>query len=88
MRTTGARMRAAFALMAAALVAPCAWAATPADSAQVRAAIDGGNAAFIRAWQTGDADLFASLFALDGALLRPGGGLTVGRDKIRARCFR
>ena len=55
------------------------------DSATVRAAIDTGNAAFLRAWQTGDADLFASLFASDGALLRPGGGLTVGRDNIRAR---
>ena len=57
----------------------------PDDSAAVRAAIDAGNAAFVRAWQTGDADLFASLFANDGALLRPGGGLTVGRENIRAR---
>jgi uncharacterized protein (TIGR02246 family) len=57
----------------------------PDDSATVRAAIDAGNDAFVRAWQTGDADLFASLFASDGALLRPGGGLTVGRDNIRAR---
>lgn len=57
----------------------------PDDSATVRAAIDAGNDAFLRAWQTGDADLFASLFASDGALLRPGGGLTVGRDNIRAR---
>lgn len=57
----------------------------PADSAAVRAAIDAGNAAFIRAWQTGDADLFASLFAEDGAMLRPGGDLTVGRGNIRSR---
>jgi uncharacterized protein (TIGR02246 family) len=55
------------------------------DSASVRAAIDEGNADFILAWQTGDADLFASLFAEDGAMLRPGGGLTVGRGNIRDR---
>ena len=78
-------MRAACLVLALALLAPCAWAAASADSALVRAAIDDGNAAFVRAWQTGDADLFTSLFAVDGALLRPGGGLTVGRDKIRAR---
>ena len=60
-------------------------AAAATDSAAVRTAIDAGNAAFLRAWQTGDADLFASLFAPDGALLRPGGGLTVGRENIRAR---
>ena len=69
------------------LGAPVALGATaaPDDSATVRAAIDAGNAAFLRAWQTGDADLFASLFAADGALLRPGGGLTVGRENVRAR---
>jgi len=60
-------------------------AAASSDSAAVRTAIDAGNAAFLRAWQTGDADLFASLFATDGALLRPGGGLTVGRENIRGR---
>ena len=85
MRATGVLSRAAVVILALAMLAPCARAATPADSAAVRAAIDDGNAAFIRAWQTGEADLFASLFAADGALLRPGGGLTVGRDKIRAR---
>ena len=66
--------------------APSAFAAsTASDSAAVRAAVDAGNAAFITAWQTGDADLFASLFAQDGALLRPGGGLTVGRENIHSR---
>jgi len=55
------------------------------DTADVRAAIDGGNSTFVRAWQTGDADLFAALFAPDGAMLHPGGDLTVGRDKIRDR---
>jgi len=62
-----------------------AGASASSDSAAVRTAIDLGNASFLRAWQTGDADLFASLFATDGALLRPGGGLTVGRANIRAR---
>ncbi len=69
----------------AALVPPGSARASAPDSAAVRAAIDAGNAAFIRAWQTGDADLFASLFADDGALLRPGGGLTVGREDIHSR---
>ncbi|HYQ96316.1 MAG TPA: SgcJ/EcaC family oxidoreductase [Candidatus Eisenbacteria bacterium] len=57
----------------------------PPDSARVRSSIDAGNAAFVLAWQSGDADLFASLFADDGALLRPGGGLTIGRESIRSR---
>ncbi len=57
----------------------------PPDTAKVRAAIAAGNASFIQAWQTGDADLYASLFAEDGAMLRPGGGLTIGRESIRAR---
>src|SRR5882672_5708820 len=60
-------------------------ASAESDSAAVRAAVDAGNAAFITAWQTGDANLFASLFAQDGALLRPGGGLTVGRENIHSR---
>src|SRR5438094_3721151 len=64
---------------------PVSAASAASDSAAVRAAVDAGNAAFITAWQTGDADLFASLFAQDGALLRPGGGLTVGRDNIHSR---
>ena len=76
----------ALALACATLPGVAALAQTsPEDSVAVRAAIDAGNAAFIRAWQIGDADLFASLFADDGALLRPGGGLTVGRENIRSR---
>ncbi|HMI31158.1 MAG TPA: SgcJ/EcaC family oxidoreductase [Candidatus Limnocylindrales bacterium] len=72
-------------LLAITLAVAAPASASADDSTAVRAAIDAGNAAFIRAWQTGDADLFASLFAEDGALLRPGGALTVGRDKIRSR---
>jgi uncharacterized protein (TIGR02246 family) len=70
---------------ALALLPPASARASAPDSALVRAAIDAGNTAFIRAWELGDADLFASLFADDGALLRPGGGLTVGREEIRGR---
>lgn len=56
-----------------------------ADSIQVRASIDEGNADFVRAWLTGDPDLFASCFAADGALLHPGRPAIVGRDRIRDR---
>ena len=50
-------MRAAPLVIALVLLAPCAWAATasPSDSAAVRAAIDQGNAAFVRA-KTDSAD--------------------------------
>ena len=88
MRPARRRALLGIALAAAALVSPPllpSASAQSSDSAAVRAAIDEGNAAFIRAWQTGDADLFASLFAEDGALLRPGGGLTVGRGNIESR---
>src|SRR2546427_8517919 len=64
---------------------PASAASAASDSAAVRAAVDAGNTTFITAWQTGDANLSASLFAQDGARLRPGGGLTVGRDNIRSR---
>jgi uncharacterized protein (TIGR02246 family) len=87
MRSTRWSLLLAFTLAVAAAAGspPFLSSASADDSSAVRAAIDAGNAAFIRAWQTGDADLFASLFAEDGALLRPGGALTVGRDKIRSR---
>ena len=56
-----------------------------ADSVQVRKFVDDGNASFIRAWMTGDADLFAGCFAADGALLHQGRPAVVGREKIRER---
>lgn len=61
--------------------------ATPssADSISVRRQVDDGNAIFVRAWQTGDAALFASCFAEDGATLHPGGHPIVGKDKILNR---
>lgn len=55
------------------------------DSVEVRRQIDAGNAAFVKAWMTGDANLFASCFAVDGALFRGGGEVVSGRDAIRAR---
>ncbi|HEY7727881.1 MAG TPA: nuclear transport factor 2 family protein [Candidatus Eisenbacteria bacterium] len=59
--------------------------AAEADSVRVRGFVDAGNADFIRAWMTGDADLFAGCFARDGALLHPGRPAVVGRDGIRER---
>lgn len=56
-----------------------------ADSIQVRTFVDEGNANFVRAWMTGDADLFAGCFAEDGALLHAGRPAVVGREKIRER---
>lgn len=56
-----------------------------ADSIAVRRQVDEGNATFVRAWQAGDAALFASCFAEDGATLHPGGRLTVGKDRIMER---
>ena len=59
--------------------------AAPADSVEVRRQVDAGNAAFVKAWLTGDAGLFASCFAEDGATLQPGGRLVHGREKIHER---
>jgi uncharacterized protein (TIGR02246 family) len=56
-----------------------------ADSATVRRDVDAGNADFLKGWMTGDADLFAACFAEDGAMLRPGGRVILGRDAIRER---
>ncbi len=59
--------------------------AVPADSASARLEVDAGNARFVKAWKTGDAELFAGCFAEDGALLHQGRPAVVGRDKIRDR---
>ncbi len=59
--------------------------AAAADSVSVRRDVDAGNAQFVRAWKTGDAELFAGCFAEDGALLHQGRPAVVGRDKIRER---
>lgn len=54
-----------------------------ADDA-VRAAIDAGNATYIRAMAGGDADLFGSCYDEDAARLHAGGAVTRGRDAIVA----
>ncbi len=86
MRFSFRRLAVALAVLGVSFCPPRADAQTsPSDSAAARVDVDAGNAAFVRAWQTGDADLFASLFAQDGAMLRPGGGITIGRENIRSR---
>ncbi len=60
-------------------------AATRADSIEARAAIDRGNAGYIEAWKRRDAAAFAALFAPDGAMLPPRGGLVLGRARIKDR---
>jgi uncharacterized protein (TIGR02246 family) len=62
-----------------------ALAAPAPDSAQVQKQIDAGNDQFVKAWTTGDADLFAGCFASDGGLFRGGGAVVIGRDAIRER---
>lgn len=60
-------------------------AAAPADSVSIRRDVDAGNSQFVKAWMAGDAGLFAACFAEDGAMLRPGGRVILGRDTIRVR---
>lgn len=50
--------------------------------AEVRRQVDAGNAAAVRAWETGDAELFASAFAEDGREMRPDGTTVRGRRRI------
>lgn len=69
------------------LVLSAATAAAQGDSssarlAEVRRAIDEGNAAAVRAWEKGDASLFASAFAEDGVELRPDGTAIRGRAQV------
>ena len=53
-----------------------------AELAAARRAIDEGNARAVRAWATGDAELFASVFEDEGRELRPDGSVVRGRRKI------
>lgn len=55
------------------------------DSTEARRQIESGNAKLLEAWKTGNAQLFASLYALDGALLEPGKPPVTGRDAILQR---
>jgi len=75
-------------LVSAALFCAFPWAVTAGagssspDSIDVRKQVDEGNATFVKAWQTGDAALFASCFAEDGATLHPGGHQVLGKEEI------
>jgi uncharacterized protein (TIGR02246 family) len=53
-----------------------------AKLARARRAIDEGNALAVKAWATGDAELFVSVFADDGLELRPDGSVVRGRRRI------
>jgi uncharacterized protein (TIGR02246 family) len=57
-------------------------AAEAAELARARRAIDEGNARAVRAWATGDPELFASVFSDDGLELRPDGSVVRGRRRI------
>lgn len=52
------------------------------DSTEARRQIEAGNARILEAWKTGDARLFASVYALDAALLEPGKPPVSGREAI------
>ncbi len=53
-----------------------------AELARVRRVIDEGNARAVRAWATGDAEMFASVFADEAVELRPDGSVVRGRRRI------
>jgi uncharacterized protein (TIGR02246 family) len=58
---------------------------TPAALAEVRQAIDKGNAQWIEAWDKADASLLAQLFAQDGVLLGRNGKIFKGPQQILDR---
>jgi uncharacterized protein (TIGR02246 family) len=60
-------------------------ATTPAALAEVRQAIDKGNAQWIEAWDKADASLLAQLFAQDGVLLGRNGKIFKGPQQILER---
>ena len=74
------------ALLAAVLVAAAPASANPiqAHIAEVRKAIDAGNAAYVATWQHGDAAAFAALYAKDAATINEDGSVTHGRADIQA----
>ena len=53
------------------------------EALQPRKRIDNANAYYVRAWKTGDADMFANNFAKKGALFDSGGQVVLGYDAIR-----
>jgi len=50
--------------------------------AEVRRAIDKGNAQWIEAWEKGDPTMTTALFAEDGKFLQSGGKIIKGRQQI------
>jgi uncharacterized protein (TIGR02246 family) len=55
------------------------------DSTEARTQIEAGNARIIEAWKTGNAKLFASVYAIDAAVLCPGQAPVSGREAILQR---
>ena len=55
------------------------------DSTEARRQIEVGHARILEAWKAGDAALFASVYALDAALLEPGHAPVSGKEAILAR---
>src|SRR2546421_926868 len=56
-----------------------------APLAEVRKAIDKGNAQWIEAWDKADANMISNLFAEDGVLLGRNGTMFKGRQQILER---
>ncbi len=55
------------------------------ETAEVRSAIDAGNALWIEAFRNSDAELLASAFDENGAILSSSGDRVDGREAIRER---
>ena len=55
------------------------------DSTEARRQIEVGNARILEAWKTGNAALFASVYAEDAALLEPGHAPVSGKEAILQR---
>jgi uncharacterized protein (TIGR02246 family) len=64
------------------LLASPAPAATANPNAAVQKAIDAGNAAYIAAWERGDADAYAALFDEVGDIVRGSGAIVHGRTAV------
>jgi uncharacterized protein (TIGR02246 family) len=60
------------------------WERKPADLETVRKAIDAGNAEWIEAFRSGDADRLAHIFDKSGCMLCSGGRIARGPDDIRS----
>jgi uncharacterized protein (TIGR02246 family) len=59
--------------------------ATPEIFAEAKRAIDKGNAKWIEAWEKGDPEMLAAIFADDGVMLSQGGKVFKGRQQILER---